>query len=66
VGADGKHLKLLLGSDRQQPLDAIGFGFGGMASSLAGTVDILFRLERNTYRGYDSIQLNLVDLRPAA
>lgn len=67
VGAGGKHLKLLLGSDRQAPpLDAIGFGLGDLAAGLRGSVDIIFRLERNTYRDYESIQLNLVDLRPGA
>jgi single-stranded-DNA-specific exonuclease len=63
VGAGGKHLKLLLGSDRQgPPLDAIGFGMGGLAAGLSGRVDVAFRLERNTYRDYESMQLNLVDL----
>jgi len=67
VGAEGKHLKLLLGSDRRaQPLDAIGFGMGGLAAGLSGRVDVAFRLERNTYRGYDSMQLNLVDLLPGS
>jgi single-stranded-DNA-specific exonuclease len=65
VGADGKHLKLLLGSDRKAPpLDAIGFGMGGLAAGLSGRVDVAFRLERNTYRDYESMQLNLVDLQP--
>ncbi|MCX6072252.1 MAG: single-stranded-DNA-specific exonuclease RecJ, partial [Chloroflexi bacterium] len=64
VGAGGKHLKLLLGSDRQgPPLDAIGFGMGGLAAGLSGRVDVAFRLERNTYRDYESKQLNLVDLQ---
>jgi single-stranded-DNA-specific exonuclease len=67
VGAEGKHLKLLLSSDRRSPaLDAIGFGMGALAPGLAGRVDVAFRLERNTYRDYDSLQLNLVDLVPGA
>jgi single-stranded-DNA-specific exonuclease len=66
VGAGGKHLKLLLGAERGTGAwDAIGFGMGEMARGLAGLVDVAFRLERNTYGGYDSLQLNLVDLRPA-
>lgn len=65
VGAEGKHLKLLLGSDQQAPaLDAIGFGMGSLAAGLSARVDVAFRLERNTYRDYDSMQLNLVDLVP--
>jgi len=67
VGAGGKHLKLLLGSDlKGPPLDAIGFGMGSLAAGLSGRVDIAFRLERNSYRDYDSMQLNLVDLVPGA
>jgi single-stranded-DNA-specific exonuclease len=67
VGAEGKHLKLLLGSDRLSPaLDAIAFGMGSLAAGLSGCVDLAFRLERNTYRDYDSLQLNLVDLSTGA
>lgn len=66
VGSEGKHLKLLLGSESGRPLDAIGFGLGNLAGRLASQVDVAFHLERNTFRGYDSLQLNLVDLRPAA
>ncbi len=66
VGAEAKHLKLLLGSDPQaRPLDAIGFGMGSLAPRLSRGVDVAFRLERNTYRGYESMQLNLVDVRAA-
>ena len=66
VGADGKHLKLLLGAERGAGAwDAIGFGMGEMAAGLSGSVDVAFRLERNTYGGYDSLQFNLADLRAA-
>jgi single-stranded-DNA-specific exonuclease len=65
VGAEGRHLKLLMSSGPAgPPLDAIGFGMGKLAADLSGRVSIAFRLERNTYRGCDSMQLNLVDLVP--
>jgi single-stranded-DNA-specific exonuclease len=67
VGAEGRHLKLLLGAERGAGAwDAIGFGMGQLAAGLPAFVDAAFRLERNSYGGYDSLQLNLVDLQPAA
>lgn len=65
VGADGKHLKLTLGSDGSTGAwDAIGFGMGAFAKDLPARLDAAFRLERNTWGGYESLQMNLVDLRP--
>jgi single-stranded-DNA-specific exonuclease len=65
VGADGKHLKLTLGSDGSTGAwDAIGFGMGSLARGLPARLDAAFRLERNTWGGYESLQMNLVDLRP--
>jgi single-stranded-DNA-specific exonuclease len=66
AGADGKHLKLLLGAERGVGAwDAIGFGMGALAAGLSGNVDVAFHLERNTYAGYDSLQFNLADVRAA-
>ena len=66
VGADRKHLKLLLGAERGAGAwDAIGFGMGELAAGLSGNVDVAFHLERNTYGGYDSLQFNLADVRAA-
>jgi single-stranded-DNA-specific exonuclease len=65
VGADGKHLKLTLGSDGSTGAwDAIGFGMGSLARGLPTRLEAAFRLERNTWGGYESLQMNLVDLRP--
>jgi single-stranded-DNA-specific exonuclease len=65
VGAENKHLKLTLGVDGGGGVwDAIGFGLGSQAAGLAGRVDAAFRVERNTWGGYDSLQLNLLDVRP--
>ena len=41
------HLKLQLGS---RSLDAIGFGLGHHAEGLSSHIDILFTIERNTFR----------------
>jgi len=65
VGSEAKHLKLTLGVDGGGGAwDAIGFGLGSLAAGLPGRIDAAFRVERNSWGGYDSLQLNLVDLRP--
>ncbi len=57
-----KHLKLAL-SDGNSRIDAIGFN---MAEKLpAGSVDIAFTLQENTWNNRTTLQLNLKDLRPA-
>ena len=58
----GSHLKLQLGS---RSLDAIGFGMGEFAEGLASHIDILFTIERNTFRGRTTVQLKLEALRPS-
>jgi single-stranded-DNA-specific exonuclease len=56
------HLKMSLGD---ASLDAIAFGLGDVAASVPGTVDVAFKLTRNSYRGRVSLQLKVEDLRPA-
>ncbi len=62
VGANGAHLKLSLVQD-QRLFDAIGFRLGDRCESLGDHVDVLFRLERNVFRGSESLQLNILDLK---
>ncbi|MDA0328493.1 MAG: single-stranded-DNA-specific exonuclease RecJ [Gemmatimonadetes bacterium] len=65
VGAN--HMKLTLRQDEGR-LDAIGFGFADRFSVeelTAGSYDVLFRVERNEWRGRARPQAKLVDLRPA-
>lgn len=64
VGARRRHLKLSL---RQggRVFDAIGFRLGDRLSNLPRMVDVVYRLERNAFRGVVSLQLNLLDLRPS-
>ena len=57
------HLKLQLGS---RSLDAIGFGLGHHAEGLSSHIDILFTIERNTFRGKTNVQLKLEALRSNA
>lgn len=61
VGDD--HLKLSLG---EGALDAIAFNLAPLAAQLPPVVDVAFRLERNSYRGRDALQLRVEDLKPAS
>ncbi len=66
VGADAKHLKLLLEEDKSgYTHDAIGFRLGEWQKKMPPRVDILFTYEVNEYNGRIGYQLNLKDLKPA-
>lgn len=58
-----KHLKMLVAAGASQ-LDAIAFGLGQQAVP-AGLIDIAFQLDKNSYRGRESLQLKVQDFRPA-
>lgn len=65
--SDGKHLRLNL-SDGRYAVSAIGFSMGELALTLKpyDTVDIVFNLDANTYRGERKMQILLKDLRLSA
>lgn len=60
------HLKLVL-RDEQTAIGAIGFGMAEHAEAVAraGAVDAVFSIEWDTFRGGQSLQLMLKDIRPA-
>ena len=60
-----RHLKLFLGQEGEEGHDAIAFGFGEHLNALGNCVDAVFRIERNIYRGKESLQLKIEDLRPS-
>ena len=62
VGADKSHLKLTLRKSSIS-FDAIAFRMGDDIDRLPEFIDIAYRLERNSYLGYESLQLNVVDIR---
>ncbi len=64
VGRGGKHLKMTLVSGGVK-LDAVGFGLGD-ALIPDGSMDILFTLEENTFRGKTSLQLDIKDVRASS
>ncbi len=55
------HLKLTLG---KQAHDAIAFGFAEHLNAIGNHVDAIFKIERNSFRGKESLQLKIEDLRP--
>jgi single-stranded-DNA-specific exonuclease len=66
LGADGKHLRLLV--TQEGALDVhklIGFSFGEWVTRLVvgDTIDILFELEINEWQGRRELQLRIIDLR---
>ena len=63
IGADSKHLKLLLEDDDGYTHDAIGFRLGEWQKKMPPRVDILFTYEVNEYNGRIGYQLNLKDLK---
>ncbi len=65
VGADAKHLKLLLEDETGYAHDAIGFRLGEWQKKMPARVDILFTYEPNEYNGKVNYQLNLKDIREA-
>jgi hypothetical protein len=65
VGADAKHLKLLLEDESGYTHDAIGFKLGAWQKKMPPHVDVLFTYEPNEFNGKITYQLNLKDIKPA-
>ena len=62
VGKSNDHIKAkLLVGDRE--IDAIGFGLGGQVRVLKNTVDVLASIGVNEFRGRESLELRLTDIR---
>jgi len=65
VGAEGKHLKLSLESERGATMDSIGFRLGHLRDTLPARVDVLYHFEANEWNGKRTLQLNLKDVKAA-
>ena len=65
VGQDGKHLKLRLRGSGGQSIDAIGFGLGDWARQMPRQIDAAFHAELNEWNGRRTLQMRLLDIRPA-
>lgn len=64
VGKEGAHLKLAV-SDGWITFDAIAFRQGHWQEHMPSQIDLMYTFERNEYNGYTSLQLNVIDLKPA-
>ncbi|MXX84238.1 MAG: hypothetical protein F4Y70_12370 [Chloroflexi bacterium] len=64
VGQEGKHLKLRVEKDGAR-IDAIGFGLGAWAANMPSHIDAAYHFESNEFNGRRSLQLHLLDIRPA-
>ena len=66
VGAGGRHLRARLRFGREV-LTAFGPDLGERAGALAqqGRLDALYSVDAATWNGYESLELRLVDVRPA-
>ncbi len=63
VGKDQSHLKLTV-TDGFVTFDAIGFRLGHWLTNLPARIDIAYTFEINEFRGRETLQLNLKDLKP--
>ena len=62
--SEGKHLKLILKSNKNTYIDAIGFNLGHLADNfvIGDRVDVAGNLEISSFNGVDSIQINMKDI----
>ena len=65
IGKDGSHLKLKFEQNGRPPIDAIGFGMGDWAGQMPPFIDAVYHLEMNEWKGRHSLQMRLLDMRPA-
>lgn len=66
VGDDGHHLKLRLANSGSGQADAIGFGLGDWARQMPRRIDAVYHAEINEWGGRRNLQLQLLDIHPAA
>lgn len=64
VGSEGAHLRLIV-KDGGVAYNAIAFRQGHWAGHLPPCIDLMYTYEMNSYNGRDSMQLNVIDLKPA-
>ena len=62
VGANNSHLKLTL-ADESISINAIGFNMGYLFDQLPQIFDVAFEFELNEYRGNQTFQLKILDVK---
>jgi single-stranded-DNA-specific exonuclease len=70
VGGNGEHLRLALRAANGAILRGVWFRHGALAAGVAaagrGALDALFELHENNFGGQTTLEMRVVDLRPAA
>jgi len=63
VGKEGRHLRLSMNAGQGRTLDSVGFGMGSRHAALAAadSVDVVFRVETECYRGVLQPRITLLD-----
>jgi single-stranded-DNA-specific exonuclease len=66
IGKNGEHLKMVL-KEKNAVLDGIAFGFAASANEIAAAseVEVAFSPSINHWGGRKSVQLKVIDIRPA-
>jgi single-stranded-DNA-specific exonuclease len=64
VGKEAKHLSLVL-TDGIADYRAIAFNQGYWVNQLPRLIDIIYTYERNEFQGIETMQLNLMDIKPS-
>jgi len=65
VGREKTHLKLTV-TQGQVTFDGIAFQQGHWVEHMPKYVDLLYRLEENEFAGINSLQLNIIDIKPSS
>jgi single-stranded-DNA-specific exonuclease len=63
VGKESQHLRLSVGDGKGKSCNAIAFRQGYHAGKLPPVIDLMYTLERNEYRGWVDLQLNVKDIK---
>ncbi len=68
IGAEGKHLRLLLSDGAGTMRKAIGFGFGSWCEKIkiGDKIDVVYDVDVNEWNGNREVQLKVVDLKVSA
>ncbi len=64
IGSEANHLRLTV-KDGGVTYNAIAFRQGHWAGNLPSFIDVMYNYEMNSFNGRDSMQLNVIDLKPS-
>ena len=65
VGADNKHLRLMVNQKDNDNKKLIGFGFGSWLEKIktGDLIDVVFEIDVNEWNGNRELQLKIIDLK---